>query len=269
MLCGKCGKNNKGDSKFCLACGSELIDNQPVANAAPMQETKAEQFVFCGECGTRNDGGLAICTSCRSKLTDNRPPPSVSLPTTSIPTTPIASVNVKAKIPDITVTVIKIVALVLCIAFFFPLFTVSCQGREVASFSGWSSTFGKTIDMGMAGVNKIDGNFLVVLLFLIPAALFILFLIKKNAAFCTSKTFYISTGLSIIGVIGYIVFNSGVKKAVMEYTGMSFTLDFTFWYYLAIILYVSIATLSGASAYIMLSQEKSAMQISSSNPGAS
>jgi len=132
-------------------------------------------------------------------------------------------------------TVIKVVAVTLCILFFLPMFSVSCQGAKI-SFNGWASAFGKTFQG-----EKIEGNFMAFFLLLIPAALFIAFQFKKNLQFINGKLFLISTGISAMGLIGFIAYAMGVNSAVAEQAGEIgglLTPDFTFWYYLSIILYI-------------------------------
>jgi len=62
--CSSCGKENPGEARFCLACGSPLAAEAPPSDAA-----------VCGSCGTANPGGARFCVACGTPLAAATPPP--------------------------------------------------------------------------------------------------------------------------------------------------------------------------------------------------
>ncbi|MCL2078774.1 MAG: hypothetical protein FWH17_02905 [Oscillospiraceae bacterium] len=156
--------------------------------------------------------------------------------------------------------IVRIAAVVLCVFFFLPMFSVSCSGMTLLSFSGLNSTIGASISSpyGYGEPEKIDGNFLAILLFLIPAALFIAYQFKSKLSFLHGKLFAAGTVLSGLGVLNLIIFAVLVNSKISgETEGMSLSsvgasLDFSFWYYFSYFLYV----VSGALAFMCMQTAK-------------
>jgi len=143
-------------------------------------------------------------------------------------------------------TIIKIIGVALCFFFFLPLFTVSCAG-ETISFSGFNSTFGRTIAIGggfWGGSERLSGNFLSVLILLVPAALFSIFQFKKNISFVQGKLFKTSLALSVCGLIVLIIFALVVSNRVSGESGGTLRVSFTFWYYFSVVLYIISSAIS-------------------------
>jgi len=133
-------------------------------------------------------------------------------------------------------TIIKALAIVLCLLFFLPLYTVSC-GDVTVPFSGLDSTFGKTVTT-FGGSENVPGNFLTLFLFLIPVALFSVFQFSKSLSFTKGKLPAISTGLSASGLLAIIIFAISINTQVSREGEGLLTLEYTFWYYLSVIIYI-------------------------------
>ncbi|MDR1329696.1 MAG: zinc ribbon domain-containing protein [Oscillospiraceae bacterium] len=145
--------------------------------------------------------------------------------------------------------VVQVIAVALIAIFFFPLFRVGFDSLGV-SFSGFETAFGKNIDMLFAS-ERIDGNLMAIFLLLIPAAIFVLFLFKNKSAFIANKLFVISCGLSALGVAAFVAFTLGVRDVLGEMP------RFSFWYYLAVVLYIAAGVIS---AVAVSSLKKAAQQ---------
>ena len=139
-------------------------------------------------------------------------------------------------------TIIKVIAIVLCLLFFLPMFTVSC-GNMTISISGLDSTIGKTVSS--FGMNeRIPGNFLTIFLLLIPASLFCVFHFRRSLAFAQGNLFALSMGVSGSGFLALIIFVMSVNARISAEGEAFLDVKFTFWYYLSLILYVISCTIS-------------------------
>jgi ribosomal protein L40E len=51
-ICPKCGKNNSESAKFCIVCGSNLVD----------------YGIYCTECGGKNPSNAKFCQECGKEI---------------------------------------------------------------------------------------------------------------------------------------------------------------------------------------------------------
>ena len=247
---------------FCSTCGTQLPDNSK----------------FCDNCGTATDAPVQtsgpVYAPPNSQVYQNTQQPTKSKSISQITIGEIGqSIKLNAQDEDMVYLVIakktininliiKIIALALCVLFFFPMFSVSCQGIKI-SFNGWDSAFGKTIESSLGSMfsekksDKINGNFMAIFLFLVPAILFIMFQFKKNLSFIKGKLFFVSTGLSAIGVMSFITYAIAINNAIEKQMGDigKLAVKFTFWYYLSIILYI-LTGLTSVVSIISLKKKK-------------
>jgi hypothetical protein len=182
---------------------------------------------FCSECGTSMPDNAAFCPNCGA--VSGQPIPSASGGSSSVSgaggrATAGGAAGKNAKIG----TIIKVIALVLCVLFFLPLVTVSCAGA-VESFSGLDSAIGK---------EYVSGNFLAILMLLIPVALFVIFQFKKKRTFIQGKVFVLSTVLSVVGLVIFIAYPVIVIGIMIENVGEVLPFRLTPWYFLSVILYI-------------------------------
>ncbi|MCL1852082.1 MAG: hypothetical protein FWF88_03505 [Peptococcaceae bacterium] len=207
---------------------------------------------FCTRCGNAIPEDGSPCPSCTAAQQSAAPKTSIGqsikLDFTSEDDMLIAIGGNRIKVAAI----VKVAAVALCVLFFLPLFSVSCQGVEI-SFNGWNTAFGKTVST-YGSSNKVDGNIAALFLLLIPAALFVAFQFKKNLQFINGKLFLISTGFSALGLIGFIVLAMVVNKQAEENLLIA---KYTFWYYLSIILYIVAGLIS---LWCVLSAKKKAQK---------
>ncbi|MCL2488663.1 MAG: zinc ribbon domain-containing protein [Oscillospiraceae bacterium] len=228
---------------------------------------------FCTRCGSQLQEDGSPCPYCAGPVSPAQPVQPGYPPVQPVnPAVKPAGALQYTSENDVTLTLgsfqlntallIKIIAAVLCVIFFLPLFNVSCAGTSLISFNGLDSTFGKDISSGFGdfgGSEKVSGNFLAIFLLLIPAALFIALQFKKNLAFLEGRMYQAAAALSVLGVIAFIVFRIGVSGKVasyMEDAGSVITAKFTFWYYLSILLYIVIGGIS--VMYLLDAKKKSA-----------
>ena len=149
-------------------------------------------------------------------------------------------------------TIIKVIAIVLCLLFFLPMFTVSC-GNMTISISGLESTFGKTVS-SFGSSERIPGNFLTIFLLLIPLSLFSAFQFRKSLSFTRGNLFTVSMGVSGSGFLALIIFVMSVNARISQEGEGILTVTFTFWYYFSLILYV----ISCLFSYICFNSAKKA-----------
>jgi len=206
--------------------------------------------MYCRKCGKENAHDSVHCVACGILLTS---PAENATPTPKTPPFILdvadedaANVNIAGKKLKIAM-IIKIVALLLCLLFFLPMFTVSCSGMTI-SFSGADSAFGKTISI-YGSSERIAGNIFAIALLLIPAMLFLTFLFKKKFAAINGKRFKVSTVISVLGVVALIIFAIAVNNKI---SAEGLTPKYTFWYYLSIILYI----VAGIASYWCASSVK-------------
>jgi len=185
---------------------------------------------FCSKCGNAIPEGSFSCPNCS--------PSQVSKPIGFAAENEDGAMVVILGNQVKALTVIKIIAVALAILFFLPLFSVSCEGMQI-SFSGWDSAFGKTVAAWGMGAERIGGNIMAIFLLLIPIALFVAVQFKENFSFLQGKLFNATLGLSVMGIIGFIALNISVGAEATI-----FRVNFTFWYYLSIILYILSGILS-------------------------
>jgi len=201
---------------------------------------------FCGKCGGALSSENTFCPNCGNATkptAENRMSVDPVSKSTLFDATTDENATVKIGGNKIkAATIIKVVALALCVLFFLPMFSVNCSGITI-TFTGLNAAFGKTISF--FGVSeKIDGNLAAIFLLIIPAALFASLQFKKNSSVVSGKLFKISTGLSALGLLGFIIFTVAVNNEVYEQTGGMVSPQYTFWYYLSILLYLIAGAIS-------------------------
>lgn len=114
-------------------------------------------------------------------------------------------------------SIIKAISLVLIVMFFFPLFSISCQGKTV-KFSAAKLTTGYSFQ----GQKLLDGNIICSLLIIIPIAVLVsTFVIKKF------KILNLVSGIS--GLINIIILLAIIRKAEAETALLEFKLCFGFY----------------------------------------
>lgn len=220
---------------------------------------------FCTSCGNPLPGDGSPCPNC---LTEQPPAAPAAAPSSTVSQMPSVEIgqplggSAKLSFEDEeetvvnlgnfrikAATIIKLVAIGLFILFFLPLFSVSCEGMKI-TFSGVNAAFGKTVSV--FGTNeRVNGNLIAIFLLLIPAALFCVFQFKKKLSFVSGKLFQISTGLAALGLLVCIILSSSVNKMAAENMMIA---QFTFWYYLTIILYIGSGFISAWS--VVLAKKK-------------
>ncbi len=147
--------------------------------------------------------------------------------------------------------VVRIAAVVLCVLFCLPMVTFSALGIFERSANGFQAAF---------GVEGDNGSLLMLLLFLIPVALFLAFQFREMAPFLKGRLYLTATALCVAGIIGLIIFAIRVKSILLGVSGaeeMEFLGDIgdiikikmTFGYYLSLLVYLVVAA---ASAFCML-----------------
>ena len=170
-------------------------------------------FMFCSKCGKDIPDGMVNCSSCNA----NR--------------------GVVFKEKNAKSTIIKIIALVLAILFFFPMFTVSCSGGfgmgdYKIPFSGLDFAIEKDIDTGFGSYERTEANLYAWLLLLLPIVIFMILLSKSKSAYLTGFI------LSVVGVILFYIFSLEVTKKIVEQNYGTLSVNFTVSFYASIILYV-------------------------------
>lgn len=54
IICPKCGGHNKSDAKFCMSCGSSIVDSKTESKRCPTCNVLVkEEIKFCARCGTK------------------------------------------------------------------------------------------------------------------------------------------------------------------------------------------------------------------------
>ena len=208
---------------------------------------------FCSRCGhALNNDGACLNPSCPTKAQARRTPSQGDgLNSADMKEIGAASASALKKFfiaegGGIKLgAIIQVLAALLALFYFLPLFSVSCQGMKI-TFNGFSATFGKVISMGSfmgerLGSERIPGNFLAIFILVIPVVLFLLFLAKDKVALLRRSAMPISTVLSILGIIVFIVLAAVVKE---EAAKNSMTASFKGAYTFSIIFYVLILLLS-------------------------
>ena len=142
--------------------------------------------------------------------------------------------------------VIQVFTVLLTLFYFLPLFSVSCEGMSAAKFTGLNATFGKTIGnssiWGSDLNQRIDGNVAAIFILLIPVAIFFLLQFKDKVQLIRDKAMSISTILSGLGIVVFIVLAITVNnKAAQNAVRANFTGAYTW----SIIFYVISGLLSG------------------------
>jgi len=198
-------------NKFCNSCGTQLpYEGGGCPNCSPTNKPFNERTV--GEIG-RSFGNLGNSVSYNAQ---NEAASTIKLGGSSIA----------------LATAIKVIAGVLCVLFFLP-FTTFILFRIQFSFSGWEVTFGKYInDFG-----RTDGNAAGIFLLLIPAAMFIAIQFRDKISFVKDRMFITSSVLSVMGLLGLVIFSSEMNKMIHYWFG-SISRSNTIWFYLSIILYI-------------------------------
>lgn len=113
--------------------------------------------------------------------------------------------------------ILRLLALVSVVLFFFPLCTVSCSGEEIG-ISGIKATFG--FEEEMTG-QEVEGNFGFILALVLPLAIFGVFFVK-NKKFERYRE-YLIAGLAAIVLIMLYVFKKTVEEEVGSYATVAFT----------------------------------------------
>ena len=163
---------------------------------------------------------------------------------TEIKDKPVKEINANvSKLMKKAASIIKLLSLVLCILFFFPMFTISCSGVSV-SLSGFDSFIGKTVSV-MGVSEKVDGDIGAVFLLLIPLAMLLIFFMKKTLK---DKVFLLAAALSVAGIIALNVFSFAVRQKAEEQLS---TVRFEWAYYFSIVIYILSAVISGLYFYFL------------------
>lgn len=154
--------------------------------------------MFCGNCGTKNEGGTKFCGSCGTQMEQAIPVAESTVPATGTDgvldfgkvkldasnegsaAISIGGATIKADL------IFKIIASLLFVALLLPFYSIRAWG------------FSESVN-GFTAIS--DGAVLVVFLWLIPIAIFILFQLKTALTFVTGKLFVFSTILYILGFI--------------------------------------------------------------------
>lgn len=206
--------------------------------------------MFCKFCGVEIADDSKVCSSCGKPLED----PNVLKDTLTSVNTAINKANtafegttaddLAFKVNDKSVklaTVIKSIALLISILFFFPMFTVSCSSEKV-SFSGLNALTGLKKVKG----EKLDfnGNFFALFVLLIPVLLIVFFYVKDKIKQAQNRTFMISAGIATVGFIYQLIFKAAVNSSVNKQTEGFGTTKFTFGYHFMNILYIILIAIS-------------------------
>lgn len=120
--------------------------------------------------------------------------------------------------------VVKRIAVVLIVLFFFPLCTVSCGGYS-RNINGLQLTFGIE-----DGGDLVHGNLLCIVLLLIPIFIFAVFSIRQIEGMW--KKYICVLAVSAVHLIMLAVCFKGVKSAAEEYGAEA---RFTIWYFLTVL----------------------------------
>jgi len=166
--------------------------------------------------------------------------------------------------------IIRTIAIILCVFFFLPYFSVHLESGRSMSFtdSFFDQHFGIELNRDRYSeqitfitydllseldwdlIQILNGSIFAILLILIPAALFAIYNFYRFIQFVKGKLFFASTILSIAGLLinilyAIIIFNR-IFTIDVRYLGMNFDLIpyFSFWFYFAIVLYVSCIVIS-------------------------
>lgn len=70
--CPSCNTINEPNTRFCITCGTKLI--QPVKAEEAVKEEAQEKVCFCPECGEKLNEGAMFCASCGTKLIQYQEP---------------------------------------------------------------------------------------------------------------------------------------------------------------------------------------------------
>ncbi len=120
--------------------------------------------------------------------------------------------------------IVKRIAAVLTVLFFFPLCTVSC-GEYSKNLNGLQTAFGFQVE-GEA----VDGNLLCIVLLLLPIFIFAVFGIRQIEGM--RKKYICILVASTVHLISLAVYCQGVKSAAEEYGAEA---RFTVWYFLTVL----------------------------------
>lgn len=134
--------------------------------------------------------------------------------------------------------IVKSIAAVLAVLFFFPLCTVSC-GEEV-EISGLTSTIGVETFWG----ERTGGNILCILLFLLPVFVIGVFYLKKIEGL--ERKYVCAVTASILHFLALIVYGISLKLTADDY---GYEARFTMWYYLSLLGSALLTVCTGAAAY--------------------
>lgn len=215
MFCPKCGVQKADDALICANCGNKFkVENEP-----QQQNPQPQQY-----------------------QTPQPPQNQFQPPYQQAPITPETKIK-----PNIGL-IIKIIAVVLAILFFVPMFTVSCSGGfGKISFSGLDCTIGKSINVGFGVSERTESYLHAGLLLLLPIILFITFLSKSKSAYIAGLI------LSIVGLILFFMFYSEVNRIlVAENSDGMYSLKFSPAFYFSMILYV----ISGILCMVGVSEKR-------------
>lgn len=76
-ICPNCKKEYDDSMIFCVECGSQLVDYQPVAEDPQQTFAETQLLVdeprFCLNCGNQLDDNAVFCTACGTKIVDMQP----------------------------------------------------------------------------------------------------------------------------------------------------------------------------------------------------
>ena len=185
-------------SKICDNCGQELSDNSIICD-------------MCGEHLSVSSNNDNVGAQQQMHPANPNPPTPAAQPQSPYqyqyqpqPIQPHQQNIMASQIPQINSQstrsigmIVKIIAAVLAILFFLPMFTVSCSGEEIP-FSGLDCAIGKDIGFGSKSESNAAAWFLVI----VPLVFFVVLCLTKNEA----AKYLAGTVLSCIGLIMFFIF---------------------------------------------------------------
>lgn len=91
------------------------------------------------------------------------------------------------------------------IAFFLPIFSVSCAGEKVTELSSWDITVGKEVSVSNGRTERINGNIRFLLLLVFPTVAFVLTFFRKKLIYAIADI--------IDGIIVLVLSSNAIKTA--------------------------------------------------------
>ena len=239
-FCTNCGKPIAG--KFCSHCGTAQQQiSQESANMQP-DYYQPQQNYSQPQYGKQSQ-------SAKAHAHDNRIPLNTNNEINE-------TIELFGKCIRVSI-IIRTIAIILCVFFFLPYFTTNYSYFWLGAGHQSKRTTYVTYEL-MTELNVrhdtirgtiVNGSIFALLLILIPAALFAIYNFYKYIQFVKGKLFVVSRILSIAGLLINILyaiiitsslFNiaSGMVRQYGSVSNITYTHYYSFWFFLAIILYV-------------------------------